>query len=344
MERSFQPWLYSCFLIPVIGILPEPKNVRMNSVNLKNTLQWDPPDFYKENVTYTAQLKGYRSFEDKCKNIILTSCDFSNISKYGNHFLRVRAESENDKSDWVNITFCPLEDTIIGPPEIQIESLAGSLHLHFSSPKVENEPDMWTLKEYYYTWTYKVQYWKNDTNDKLEKTVPHDSEVLTDLDPWTVYCVQVQGFVTDTNKSGEWSQPICAETTDNGSHPYWTYITVPIVSMIVVLMLVFGCFCILWYFYKKLKCAAFPGYSFPQHLKEYLEQPSYNISFLLPVSPNESESFDKLSVIAESENIGHDTTGPCDYPTEVKQQSLLSGEKQHLPGHCTQRVCPVSSK
>ncbi|XP_027731308.1 interleukin-10 receptor subunit beta [Vombatus ursinus] len=327
MERSFQPWLYSCLLITVLGILPEPKNVRMNSVNLKNILQWEPPDFYKGNVTYTAQYKSYRSFEDKCKNINLTSCDFSDISKYGNYILRVKAESEDDQSDWVNITFCPLEDTIIGPPGIQVESLAGSLHLHFSYPNIENEPNMWTLRDYYYSWTYNVQYWKNGTNDKLEKNTPYDSEVLTNLDPWTVYCLQVQGFITDKKRSGEWSQPVCAQTTENGSHPYWTYVTVIIVSTIVVLMLVLGCFCMLWYFYRKVKCIFFPGYSFPQHLKEYLEQPSYGISFLLPVPSSESESFDKLSVIEESENTGHDATGPCDYSAEVLQQSLLPGEK-----------------
>ncbi|XP_078002679.1 interleukin-10 receptor subunit beta-like isoform X3 [Phascolarctos cinereus] len=311
----------------VLGILPEPKNVRMNSVNLKNILHWEPPDFYKGNVTYTAQYKSYRSFEDECKNIILTSCDFSNISKYGNYTLRVRAESEDDQSDWVNITFCPLEDTIIGPPGIQVESLAGSLYLHFSYPNIENEPDMWTLRDYYYSWTYNVQYWKNGTNDKLEKNTRYDSEVLTNLDPWTVYCLQVQGFIMDKKRSGEWSQPVCAQTTDNGSHPYWTYVTVLIVSMIVVLMLVLGCFCMLWYFYRKVKCIFFPGYSFPQHLKEYLEQPSYGISFLLPVPSSESESFDKLSVIEESENTGHDTTAPCDCSAEVLQQSLLSGKK-----------------
>ncbi|XP_068931020.1 interleukin-10 receptor subunit beta isoform X2 [Petaurus breviceps papuanus] len=305
MERSFQLWLYSCFLIPVLGILPEPKNVRMNSVNLKNILQWEPPDFYKENVTYTAQYISDRTF-DKCKNIILTSCDFSDISKYGNYILRVRAEFEDDQSDWVNITFCPLEDTTIGPPEVLVESLTGSLHLHFSCPKVENEPDMWTLKDYYYSWTYNVQYWENGTNDKLEKNSIYDSEVLTDLNPQTVYCLQVQGFITDKNKSGEWSQPICVQTTDNGSHPYLTYVTVLILSMIVVLILVLGCFCILWYFYRKVKCSFFCGYSFPQHLKEYLEQPSHSISFLLPVPSSESECFDKLSVIEESENTGQD--------------------------------------
>lgn len=38
-------------------------------------------------------------------------CDFSSISKYGYHTLRVRAEFEDERSDWVNITFCPVDDS-----------------------------------------------------------------------------------------------------------------------------------------------------------------------------------------------------------------------------------------
>uniref|UniRef100_F6V1X5 Interleukin-10 receptor subunit beta n=1 Tax=Monodelphis domestica TaxID=13616 RepID=F6V1X5_MONDO len=328
MERSFQTWLYSsCLLISVLGILPKPRNVRMNSVNLKNILQWDPPAFYQGNVTYRAQYESYRSFEDVCTNIIITECNFSNISKYGESKMRVRTESVDEQSEWVNLTFCPLEDTIIGPPGIQVEPLAGSLHLYFSYPKIENEPNIWTLRDYYYSWTYRVIYWKNGTSHKFEKNAPYDSEVLTDLDPWTVYCIQAQGFITSKNKSGEWSQPICVQTTDNESPPYWITIIVLIVSMIVVLLTALGCFSLLWYFYRKAKCIFFPGYSFPQPLKEYLEQHPYRISFLSPVPSSESESFDKLSIIKLSENTEHDTTGPCNYSKEELQQSLLSGEK-----------------
>lgn len=38
-------------------------------------------------------------------------CDFSGLSKYGDHTLRVRAEFEDEHSDWVNITFCPVDDS-----------------------------------------------------------------------------------------------------------------------------------------------------------------------------------------------------------------------------------------
>ena len=44
-------------------------------------------------------------------SIILTECDFSSLSKYGDHILRVRAEFADEHSDWINITFCPVDDS-----------------------------------------------------------------------------------------------------------------------------------------------------------------------------------------------------------------------------------------
>lgn len=43
-----------------------------------------------------------------------------------------------------------------------------------------------------------------------------DFEVVRDLEPWTTYCVRVQGFLLDQNKSGEWSEPVCEQTSGAG--------------------------------------------------------------------------------------------------------------------------------
>ena len=50
-------------------------------------------------------------FQDTCTRILLTECDFSSLSKYGDHTLRVRAEFADESSDWINITFCPVDDS-----------------------------------------------------------------------------------------------------------------------------------------------------------------------------------------------------------------------------------------
>lgn len=47
--------------------------------------------------------------------------------------------------------------------------------------------------------------------------VTQNPKVLSDLDPWTTYCLQVQAFVPEINKSGEWSTVFCETTTGNGN-------------------------------------------------------------------------------------------------------------------------------
>lgn len=53
----------------------------------------------------------YKKFQDMCTSTALTECDFSSLSKYGDHTLRVRAELAEEHSDWVNITFSPVDDS-----------------------------------------------------------------------------------------------------------------------------------------------------------------------------------------------------------------------------------------
>lgn len=62
---------------------------------------------------------------------------------------------------------CFLCLAIIGPPGIQVEVITDSLHLRFLAPKIENEPETWTMKNIYNLWAYEVQYWKNGTDKKV---------------------------------------------------------------------------------------------------------------------------------------------------------------------------------
>ncbi|XP_065397477.1 interleukin-10 receptor subunit beta isoform X2 [Macaca fascicularis] len=303
MARSLGSWLGGCLLVSALGMVPPPENVRMNSVNFKNILQWESPAFAKRNLTFTAQYLSYRIFQDKCTSTTLTECDFSSLSKYGDHTLRVRAEFADEHSDWVNITFCPVDDTIIGPPGMQVEVLADSLHMRFLAPKIENEYETWTMKNVYNSWTYNVQYWKNGTDEKFQITPQYDFEVLRNLEPWTTYCVQVQGFLPDRNKTGEWSEPVCEKTTsdEKRSHyvaqtglkllgssdppasasqspgitetvPSWMVAIILMASVFVVCLALLGCFALLWCIYKKTKYTFSPGNSLPQHLKELLRR------------------------------------------------------------------------
>lgn len=316
-----------------LGMIPPPENVRMNSVNFKNILQWEVPAFPKENLTFTAQYESYWYFQDRCKNTASTHCDFSVLSKYGDHTVRVRTELADEHSEWVNVTFCPVEDTVIGPPEMQIESLADSLHMRFSAPQIENEPETWTMKNIYNSWAYRVQYWKNGTKEKFQVTSQYDSEVLRDLEPWTTYCIQVQGFLLNQNRTGEWSKPVCERTTSDETTPPWIVAIILIASVLIVFLFLLGCFSMLWFIYKKTKYTFHSGTSLPQHLKEFLSQPHHSTFLLFSFPPpDETEVFDKLSVITEeSKSSKQSPEDSCasEPPSEAGPQELES--KDEIP-------------
>ncbi|XP_032330226.1 interleukin-10 receptor subunit beta isoform X1 [Camelus ferus] len=337
MARSLQSWLGGCLLVSALGMVPPPENVRMNSVNFKNILQWESPAFPKGNLTFTAQYQSYRKFQDVCTSTVLTECDFSSLSKYGDHTLRVRAEFADEHSDWINITFCPVDDTIIGPPGMQVEGLANSLHLRFLAPKIEKEPETWTMRNIYNSWAYHVQYWKNGSDEKYTITCQYDFEVLRNLESWTTYCVQVQGFLPDRNKTGQWSELVCEQTTNDETTPSWLVAGVLAASVCAAFLLLLGCLASLRCLYRKARYAFSPRYSFPQHLKEFLGHPHHStllsFSFLLS---DENEVFDKLSVITEvSESHRQNPGASCSLRIQSGQGpfELVSEEGPHSAGH-----------
>lgn len=61
--------------------------------------------------SFLSLVCSYRKFQDVCANTALTQCDFSGLSKYGNHTLRVRAEWADEHSQWVTLLFCPVDDS-----------------------------------------------------------------------------------------------------------------------------------------------------------------------------------------------------------------------------------------
>ncbi|XP_061049973.1 interleukin-10 receptor subunit beta isoform X2 [Eubalaena glacialis] len=315
MAQSLRSWLGGCLLVSALGMVPPPENVRMNSVNFKNILQWESPAFPKGNLTFTAQYQSYRKFQDICTSTVLTECDFSSLSKYGDHTLRVRAQFEDEHSDWINITFCPVDDT----------------------PKIKNEPETWTMRNIYNSWTYHVQYWKNGSDEKFPATGQYDFEVLRNLESHTTYCVQVRGFLPDRNKTGEWSEPVCEQTTAAETTPSWVVAGVLGASVCAALLLLIGCFVLLRCVYRKAKHAIPPRNSLPQHLKEFLNHPHHStlllFSFPLPV---ENEVFDTLSVITEvSESHTPKLGAGCSLSTLSGPRSpeLVSKEETHSAGH-----------
>ncbi|NWH42084.1 I10R2 protein, partial [Chloropsis hardwickii] len=127
----------------------------------------------------------------------------------------------------------------------------------------------------------------------------HSSEVLSQLEPWTVYCVRVQALVPEWNKTGQLSRELCEQTTHNGVTPVWVIVAVLVGSMLVVGTAVIVCFFSSFYLYRLAKHVFCPSYIFPQHLKEFLSRAPSTPQPFPPLPQEELLVWDKLSVISE---------------------------------------------
>ncbi|XP_058696948.1 interleukin-10 receptor subunit beta isoform X3 [Poecile atricapillus] len=165
---------------------------------------------------------------------------------------------------------------IVGPPEVRLKSESGDLHVDFSGPFAGHGQDRWPLRHYYGSWNYRIFYWKKGSTDTdpasasrvAQVDTKHNSEILSQLEPWTVYCVQVQAVIPEWNKTGELSRELCEQTTHNGVTPVWVTVTVLVGSMLVVATAVTACFFSSFYLYRLIKHVFCPSYVFPEHLKE----------------------------------------------------------------------------
>ncbi|NXN99791.1 I10R2 protein, partial [Rhinopomastus cyanomelas] len=197
---------------------------------------------------------------------------------------------------------------VIGPPDVKVKSESGSLHVDFIGPLAEH--DRWPLKQYYGSWNYRILYWKKGSSNTEVTHIDtkHNSEILSQLEPWTIYCIQVQAVIPEWNKTGELSRELCEQTTHNGVTPVWIIVAVLIGSMLAIVVSVPVCFFSFLYLYRFTKHVFCPSYVFPQHLKEFMSKPPSSSQFFSAL-PQEEHLCDKLTVISEESKTQSDETG-----------------------------------
>ncbi|XP_009565422.2 interleukin-10 receptor subunit beta [Cuculus canorus] len=329
MAAALRCALCSCLLLRVSGIVPKPQNARIISVNLRSVLQWDAPRFHKGNISYTVQSKSNifpgEKYKSVSTNLRLTECDISFLSPYGHYVLQVRAESENNHSKWVTVRFNPMDDTVIGPPDVKVESESGSLHVDFIGPFAEHEQDRWSLRQLYGSWKNRILYWKKGSHTEVNHIeTEHNSYIISQLEPWTTYCIQVQAVIPEWNKTGELSGELCEQTTHNGVTPVWIIVTVLIGSMLVVAITVLVGFFSFFYLYRLTRYVFCPSYIFPQHLKEFLSKPPSGSQYFSSLPQEEHLFYDKLTVISEeSKNLSNGSGDETSKTSEHLQDSEL---------------------
>ncbi|KAH0624861.1 hypothetical protein JD844_032724 [Phrynosoma platyrhinos] len=179
----------------------------------------------------------------------------------------------------------------IGPPSIKVNASEESLLISIASPgEAENNP-MSKL----YKLTYNIWYWPNSSYTKKKELGDRTSPpyVISDVTPSTLYCVQVQAFSRQYNKSSMFSNVECIETAKGES------LTVLIMNKIVIAIAVgvtvAGLICFTYYIWSQVKDVFFPKCSPPLSI-ENIERKDVSSSYLL----TSEEPTEDCVVIADS--------------------------------------------
>ncbi|CAN2387593.1 hypothetical protein PRIEUP_LOCUS11912 [Pristimantis euphronides] len=300
MDCYYGMVLFLCCWISGFGKIPAPTNVTMDSVNFRNLLRWNQSAGLEGDVIYTVQYKlDVESNRVDYQTVCITreqQCD-SSVIEYKS-YVRVNAQLHANESEWVTIHFDPYNQTIIGPPKLRVSSRSGYLDISIKGPV--SGVDEQTLKDKYGDFVYKVEYWKESDPANVLLIKPKlSTDILHDLETWTVYCVKVQAYMPEYDKSGDFSPVICEQTTEEVI-PSWKiavlFLGAIVLAAVFSLLLTF----IASKAYKSIQYVFFPPCSFPEHLKEYLSKPFYNPPHLSPQPTEEcGESCEQLTFVSE---------------------------------------------
>nr|4DOH_E Chain E, Interleukin-20 receptor subunit alpha [Homo sapiens]4DOH_R Chain R, Interleukin-20 receptor subunit alpha [Homo sapiens] len=212
----------------VSGGLPKPANITFLSINMKNVLQWTPPEGLQGvKVTYTVQyfIYGQKKWLNKseCRNINRTYCDLSaETSDYEHqYYARVRAIWGTKCSKWAESgRFYPFLETQIGPPEVALTTDEKSISVVLTAPEKwkRNPEDLpVSMQQIYSNLKYNVSVLNTKSNRTWSQCVTNHTLVLTWLEPNTLYCVHVESFVPGPPRRAQPSEKQCARTLKDQS-------------------------------------------------------------------------------------------------------------------------------
>ncbi|XP_024655794.2 interferon alpha/beta receptor 1a [Maylandia zebra] len=286
--------------------VPPPQNVITKTLNTNYTLSWDwPPGAAGTHaVTFTTQYVPKHQLKRNTPNWITAcnqtshrSCDLTRFKLLfiGDFMLRVRATVDGRHSEWAQKTFCPYEEAFIGPPDVTLHVTGTSLEVSIKDPVFKHSE----LRETYTSATYHITYWKSSSKEEVKKILEtrQDRVVLSDLDPMSEYCVQVQIIYNRNPRPGEYSDVVCEHTGDVDAAP-WVAAVVTFVVMATVVTLVVT-LVVYWKQISKFLC---PEVVLPPHFEEVCGLPPPSLlpfnPFIYPVSLP-SEHCDQVSIVAD---------------------------------------------
>lgn len=316
-----------CGSTVVSGVLRTPANVRLTSYNMNLVLKWDSPEPPASGLIYTTQYKSsVAEYRPGCVNISSPECDFTrldvSIFEYGKYTGRVRAQLGSESSAWVESNQITLDkDTIIGPPNVSLHSNGATIEVVIKDPVLMISE----FRNVYTFATYNITYWRDGQKEKA-RNLSHRQQnrvVLSDVDPWTKYCVQVQIHEERNPNPSTPSRAVCESTTTDEEVP-WVAAVVTFVVMAMAVALV----AVAVVYRKKISQSLCPKDALPQYFKEYLLAPPNSSMYVAMCNSKPPEEiYHQVNIIADSQTVEEgspleEAGGSCN-----KQPDTTTGER-----------------
>ncbi|KAJ7411698.1 interleukin-20 receptor subunit alpha isoform X1 [Willisornis vidua] len=198
------------------------RNVRFESINMKNVLHWSAPEGTGNGVLYKVKYSVYGVGKwirkPECRNINRTWCDLSSeTSDYEEqYYASVKAFLNGMFSDWVETTrFNPLTDTKIDPPIVSVSSTDKSISIILTAPekwKRSPEEESMSLLQVYPGLQYNVSVLNKKTKKRWFFSISNHTLVVPWLEPGTAYCVSAQIHVSTPLLDSGFSKEHCIAT------------------------------------------------------------------------------------------------------------------------------------
>uniref|UniRef100_A0A8C0ZF19 Interleukin 20 receptor subunit alpha n=1 Tax=Cyanistes caeruleus TaxID=156563 RepID=A0A8C0ZF19_CYACU len=236
--------------------LPNPRNVRFESVNMKNVLHWSAPEGTGDGVLYKVKYAVYGVGKwirkPECRNINRTWCDLSSeTSDYEEqYYASVKAFLNGTCSDWMETTrFNPLTDTKIDPPMVSVSSTDRSILIILTAPekwKRSPEEESISLLQVYPGLQYNVSVLNKKTKKRWFFSISNKTLVVPWLEPGTAYCVSAQIHVTTPLLDSDFSKEQCITTLKDKTEDETITITFGYImpTILALLFISVACYCV----------------------------------------------------------------------------------------------------
>ncbi|XP_042559096.1 interleukin-10 receptor subunit beta-like [Clupea harengus] len=288
----------------VLAVLPPPENVRIFSQDLGLILLWDPPANTSDKLNYTTEYRTSGHLPG-CVSQSETSCDVTNkISVFGTYQLRVRAELQEEASDWVTLDDFTVDDmTNISAPSVKLSTRQGEIEVQISDPVMR----LGNFQEVYQPVDYIITYWREGDTHRIQQKSDQSHVILTanQLTAKARYCVQVHIQVRFLNKNSTASNDTCLTNSTHGGPPLtsykvavWQILLLMLASFLAVGLGALLLFLVGWTSYRGLRYVL-PKDKLPEHfVKQYLlETP---LSLLEQARGPPVELYHQLSIVMEA--------------------------------------------